>query len=161
MPVPQPDPTAVARMQKEVDAAHNRPNIVRRSMGVLKNGPDVSMSAHSGPPTMTPASETGDETLSFGGPSILGMIGGTGTGNTATVETVTPGTRSPTEQPALNTTDPVRSPSDGSASPLGTTGTSDPSAAKPVDSTTLAPPADKSQESTSKKKKGIHKIIPF
>jgi hypothetical protein len=76
MPVPQPDPTAVARMQKEVDAAHNRPNIVLRSMGVLKNGPDVSMSAHSGPPTMTPASETGDETLSFGGPSILGMMAG-------------------------------------------------------------------------------------
>jgi outer membrane protein assembly factor BamD len=161
MPVPQPDPTAVARMQKEVDAAHNRPNIVRRSMGVLKNGPDVSMSAHSGPPTMTPASETGDETLSFGGPSILGMIGGTGTGNTATVETVTPGTRFPTEQPALNTPNTALSPSDGSASPLGTTGTSDPSAAKPVDSTTPAPPADKSQESTSKKKKGIHKIIPF
>src|SRR6266436_5667045 len=106
-PVPQPDPTEVARVQKEQDAAHNRPNNLLRSMGVLKNGPDVSMSAHSGPPTMTPASETGDETLSFGGPSILGMIGGTGTGNTATVETVTPGTRSPTEQPAPNTTDPI------------------------------------------------------
>jgi outer membrane protein assembly factor BamD len=160
-PIPQPDPTAVARMQKEQDAAHNRPNIVLRSMGVLKNGPDVSMSAHSGPPTMTPASETGDETLSFGGPSTLGMIGGTGAGNTATVETVTPGTRSPTEQPAANTTDPIRSPSDGSASPPGTAGTSDPSAAQPANSTTPAAPADKSQESTSKKKKGIHKIIPF
>jgi len=32
-PVPQPDPTAVARMQKEQDAAHNRPNILLRSMG--------------------------------------------------------------------------------------------------------------------------------
>jgi hypothetical protein len=162
MPVPQPDPTAVARMQKEEDAAHNRPNIVRRSMGVLKNGPDVSMSAHSGPPTMTPASETGDETLSFGGPSTLGMIGGSGTGSTATVETVTPGTGSPTERPAANSADPAApSPSDSSANPPATTGPPDPSAAQPADSTTPATPADKSQESTSKKKKGLRKIIPF
>jgi len=41
VPVPQPDPTAVARMQKEEEAARNRPNFLRRSMGVLKNGPDV------------------------------------------------------------------------------------------------------------------------
>jgi outer membrane protein assembly factor BamD len=162
MPVPQPDPTAVARMQKEEEAAHNRPNIVRRSMGVLKNGPDVSMSAHSGPPTMTPASETGDETLSFGGPSTLGMIGGSGTGSTATVETVTPGTGSLAERPAANSADPAApSPSDRSANLPATAGTPDPSAAQPADSTTPAAPADKSQESTSKKKKGLRKIIPF
>jgi outer membrane protein assembly factor BamD len=161
VPVPQPDPIAVARMQKEEDAARNRPNVLRRSMGVLRNGPDVSMSAHSGAPTMTPASETGDETLSFGGPSTLGMTGGTGTGSTATVETVTPGTISPTELPAANSTDPAPSTSDNNANPPATTGTSDPSAAQPSSSTTAAAPADKSQESTSKKKKGIHKIIPF
>ncbi len=49
VPVPQPDPAAVARMQKEEEAARNRPGILRRSMGVLKTGPDVSMSAHGGP----------------------------------------------------------------------------------------------------------------
>src|ERR1700736_3059549 len=73
MPVPQPDPVAVARMQKDEEAARHRPSILRRSMGVLKTGPDVSMSAHGGAPTMTPASESGDETLSFGGPPTLGM----------------------------------------------------------------------------------------
>jgi outer membrane protein assembly factor BamD len=163
VPVPQPDPTAVARMQKEEEAARNRPNFLRRSMGVLKNGPDVSMSAHSGPPTMTPASETGDETLSFGGPPTLGMtgVGGTGTGSTATVETVTPGAGSRSQQPAATSTDPAPSPSDNNANPPATTGASDPSAAQPANSTTPAAPADKSQESTSKKKKGIHKIIPF
>jgi outer membrane protein assembly factor BamD len=163
MPVPQPDPNAVARMQKEDDAARNRPNILRRSMGVLKNGPDVSMSAHSGAPTMTPASETGDETLSFGGPPTLGMtgVGGTGAGSTATVETVTPGAGSLTELPAATSTDPAPSPSDGSANLPSSAGTSDPSAAQPADSSRPAAPADKSQESTSKKKKGIHKIIPF
>jgi outer membrane protein assembly factor BamD len=163
VPVPQPDPTAVARMQKEEEAARNRPNILRRSMGVLRNGPDVSMSAHGGPPTMTPASETGDETLSFGGPPTLGMtgVGGTGTGSTATVETVTPGAGSLTQQPAATSADPAPSPSDNNANPPATTGASDPSAAQPADSTRPAAPADKSQESTSKKKKGIHKIIPF
>jgi len=163
VPVPQPDPTAVARMQKEEEAARNRPNFLRRSMGVLKNGPDVSMSAHGGPPTMTPASETGDETLSFGGPPTLGMtgVGGTGTGSTATVETVTPGAGSLTQQPAATSADPAPSPSDNNANPPATTGTSDPSAGQPADSRTPAAPADRSQESTSKKKKGIHKIIPF
>ncbi len=152
VPVPQPDPTAVARMQKEEEAARNRPGIVRRSMGVLKTGPDVSMSAHSGAPTMTPASETGDETLSFGTPPTLGISGGAAAGNTATVETVTPGTGASLAQPAANSTD-ATSPADSVSG--------DPNAAQPASTTTAAPPADKSQESTTKKKKGIHKIIPF
>src|ERR1700730_18324146 len=116
MPVPQPDPVAVARMQKEEDA-RSRPNIFLRSMGFLKSGPDVSMSAHTGAPTMTPASETGDETLSFGGPSTLGMTGGSGTGSSATVETVTPGIGSLAAQPATNSTDPAPSTSDSNAKP--------------------------------------------
>ena len=161
VPVPQPDPTAVARMQKEEEAAHNRPGILRRSMGVLKSGPDVTASAHSGAPTMTPASETGDETLSFGGPPTLGMTGGVGAGSTATVETVTPGATSLTAQPATNSTDPAPSPSDNSATPSSSPGDAGPNAAQPASTTTPAKPADKSQESTSKKKKGIHKVIPF
>jgi outer membrane protein assembly factor BamD len=162
MPVPQPDPVAVARMQKE-EEARSRPNILLRSMGILKSGPDVSMSAHTGPPTMTPASETGDETLSFGGPSTLGMTGGSATGNSATVETVTPGTGSLAAQPTTNSTDPAPSTSDSNANPSGTGNAAgaDPSTTQPADTTTPAPPADKTQESTSKKKKGIHKIIPF
>ena len=155
MPVPQPDPVAVARMQKEQEAARNRPNILRRSMGVLKNGPDVSMSAHSGPPTMTPASETGDETLGFGGPPTLGMTGVGGVGNSAAVETVTPGSSSSlaAQPPATSGDATPSSSSDTTASPTDN--------ANSTNSTTPAPPADKSQESTSKKKKGIHKVLPF
>ena len=33
------------------------PDLIKRSMGVLKTGPDVSTAAHNGAPTMTPASE--------------------------------------------------------------------------------------------------------
>jgi len=163
MPVPQPDPVAVARMQKEQEAARNRPNIVRRSMTVLKSGPDVTMSAHSGPPTMTPASESGDETLIFGGPPTLGMTGVGGAGNSAAVETVTPGSSSSLEaQPASNSSDAApSSSSDTTANPTDSSSGSNTATAQTASSTTPAPPADKSQESTSKKKKGIHKVLPF
>jgi outer membrane protein assembly factor BamD len=158
VPVPQPDPNAVARMQKD-EEERNRPNILRRSMGVLKNGPDVSLSAHSGAPTMTPASETGDETLSVGPAPTLGIGAAAGPGNSATVETVTPGTAAPTtEQPADNSTQPGTASQDSSAA---TPSATDANASQPADTSTTAPPADKSQESTSKKKKGIHKILPF
>jgi outer membrane protein assembly factor BamD len=150
VPVPQADPSAVARMEKEQEAARERPSIVRRSMGILKNGPDITAASHSGAPTMTPASETGDETLSFGTPPTLGMGGGAGVGNTATVETVTPGSTPPPSQPA----------SDSSANPSAGSGTADPSSAQPAKDATTTQPADKSKESTSKKKKGIRKIIP-
>ena len=163
MPVPQPDPVAVARMQKEQEAARNRPNIVRRSMTVLKSGPDVTMSAHSGTPTMTPASESGDETLIFGGPPTLGMTGVGGAGNSAAVETVTPGSSSSLEaQPASNSSDAApSSSSDTTANPTDSSSGSNTATAQTASSTTPAPPADKSQESTSKKKKGIHKVLPF
>jgi len=164
VPVPQPDPVAMARMQKEQEAAHDRPNILRRSMTVLKSGPDVTMASHSGAPTMTPASETGDETLGFGPPPTLGMTGVGGAGNSTTVETVTPGSISSLDaQPPSNTsTDPASAPSsDPPASSTDNSGGSDVSAQQPASSTTPAPPADKSQESSSKKKKGIHKVLPF
>ena len=163
MPVPQPDPVAVARMQKEEEAARNRPNILRRSMGVLKTGPDVAMSAHSGAPTMTPASETGDETLGFGGPPTLGMTGVSGAANSAAVETVTPGSSSSlSARPAANSGDPASSsPSASATTPPDTTSGPDSGAAQPATSNTPAAPANKTQESTSKKKKGIHKVLPF
>ncbi|MCU1341945.1 MAG: hypothetical protein JWN92_1368 [Candidatus Acidoferrum typicum] len=161
-PIPQPDPVAVARIQKEQEAARNRPNILRRSMGVLKSGPDVTTSAHSGAPTMTPASETGDETLGFGGPPTLGMTGVGGAGNSAAVETVTPGSSSSLEaRPATSGDAAPSSSSDNSASPTDTTTGANSGSAQPANSATPAPPADKSQESTSKKKKGIHKVLPF
>jgi outer membrane protein assembly factor BamD len=177
-PVPQPDPVAMARMQKEQEAAHNRPNMVRRSMTVLKSGPDVTMASHSGAPTMTPASETGDETLGFGPPPTLGMTGAGATGNSTAVETVTPGSPSSlaAQPPANTSTDPAPASSSdstatttdnssgsnsGSDQPADNSSGSDASVQQPANSTTPAPPADKSQESSSKKKKGIHKVLPF
>lgn len=159
VPVPQPDPSAVARMEEERQAARERPGIMRRSLGILKTGPDVTTAAHSGAPTMTPASETGDETLTLGTPPALGMGGGAGPGNTATVETVTPGSTPPSVQPTAGETPP--SASESNANPPASSSTADPNSTQPAKDTTAAQPADKSQESTSKKKKGIHKLIPW
>ena len=168
VPVPPPDPAAVARMKKE--EAANRPGMIKRSMGILKTSPDVSTAARAGSPTMTPASESGDETLSFGSQPNLSL--GTGSvgssvGSSATVETVTPGSASSLSQPSIAQPDataagsnPAPATSD-TAQPADSSASSDPGSAQPANSTTPAAPADTSQESTSKKKKGLHKVIPF
>jgi outer membrane protein assembly factor BamD len=156
-PVPQADPTAVARMEKDREAARERPGILKRSMGVLRNGPDVTAAAHSGAPTLTPASESGDETLTFGAQPSLGLGGGPG--NNAAVETVTPGSAPPSSQPA--TKGSSSSTSDNNANPPANGDAASPDATQPAKDATAAQSADKKQESTSKKKKGIHKVLPF
>ncbi len=151
VPVPPPDPTAVARMQKEQSA--DREGRIKRTMTFLKTSPDVSTAARSGPPTMTPASESGDETIGFGlQPNT--NAGTTSTiGNSATVETVTPG--SPNALPDPPATTPATDAAPDAAAPAATDTTQPASAATP------APPANTSQESTSKKKGGLRKLIPF
>jgi outer membrane protein assembly factor BamD len=163
VPVPPPDPTAVARMQKEQSS--ERAGLIKRSMGVLKNGPDVSTAAHNGAPTMTPASESGDETIGFSLQPNAGAPTGSSIGSTATVETVTPGSPNslaPTDaSPAQKDAAPAATdpPSDSTQPAAGAPG--DSSTAQPATSATPAPPADASQESSSKKKGKLRKIIPF
>ena len=155
IPIPPPDPSALARMKKDQEeAANSRLGLIAKSTMFLKSRPDISSTAHAGDPTMTPASESGDEVLGFGpqvGPTVGG---GSSIGNTATVETVTPGSPNslPEQTPAPNTPD---------AAPDGTPASADPSAPSPAAGATAAAPTDKTQESTSKKKKGIHKVLPF
>jgi len=149
VPVPPADPTAVARMQKEQSA--DRPGMIKRSMSFLKTSPDVSAAARSGPPTMTPASESGDETIGFGLQPNANAATSSSIGNTAAVETVTPG--SPNALPDPPATDAAPASSDTTPAATDTP--------QPASSTTPAPPANTSQESTSKKKGGLRKIIPF
>jgi outer membrane protein assembly factor BamD len=149
VPIPQPDPSAVARMEKEQETERERPGFLRRTLGVFKTAPDVTAAAHTGTPILTPASESGDETLTFGTPPSLGVGGAAGTGNTATVETVTPGNTPPLAQPAAQVT------------PSADGNRANPNSAPAAKDTTPAQPADPRQESTSKKKKGLHKLIPF
>jgi outer membrane protein assembly factor BamD len=154
VPVPPADPTAVARMQKEQSA--DRPGRVKRTMTFLKTSPDVSTAAHNGAPTMTPASESGDETIGFGLQPNANVAPVSSIGSTATVETITPGSPNALPPPADSSpaTDAAPAPSD--ATPAATDAT------QPAGTTTTpAPPANTSQESTSKKKSGLRKLIPF
>jgi outer membrane protein assembly factor BamD len=161
VPVPQPDPAAVARMQKDQELA-NRPGMIKRSIAGLRSAPDISTASRAGAPTMTPASESGDETLSFEPQAPVGV---TGLGSNAAVETVTPGssgsTPAPSTEPGKDDSTAAPSTPDGNATTTGASGSSDSSATQPATSTTPAAPANTTQESTSKKKKGIHKVLPF
>jgi len=173
VPVPPPDPTALARMQKE--QSFNRPGLVKRSMTMLKNSPDVSTAAHNGAPTMTPASESGDETIGFGLQPNTPAATTSSVGSTATVETITPGSPNalPEPAPTAPATDAAPAATDSSqpasATAPASTDTTQPAAGNSTDSSgtqpastsTPAAPADNSQESTSKKKSGLRKIIPF
>ena len=158
VPVPPPDPTAVARMQKEQSA--DRPGRIKRTVTFLKTSPDVSTAARSGPPTMTPASETGDETIGFGLQPNANVAPTSSIGNTATVETVTPGSPNALPDPPAATpaTDAAPAAAD-TAQPAGASSSTDSSTTPST--ATPAPPADTSQESTSKKKSGLRKLIPF
>jgi outer membrane protein assembly factor BamD len=154
VPVPPPDPTAVARMQKEQSA--DREGRIKRTMTFLKTSPDVSTAARSGPPTMTPASESGDETIGFGLQPNANAATTSSVGNTATVETVTPGSPNALPDPPAATPAPDTVPAASDAAAPANTDTSQPASAA-----TPATPANTSQESSSKKKGGLRKLIPF
>ena len=169
VPVPPPDPTAVARMQKEQQA--DRPNRIQRTMTVLKTGPDVSTAARSGAPTMTPASESGDETIGFGLQPNANVATGSSVGSTAAVETITPGSpnalpappavATPASDTTPAATDTSGSGTDATQTPAASGASTDSTTTQPAATTTPAAPADNSQESSSKKKSGIRKLIPF
>ena len=170
VPVPPADPTAAARMQQEQNAP--RLGLIKRSMGILKNSPDFSAAARSGDPTMTPASESGDETIGFSlQPSVPAVSTGSSVGSSATVETITPGSPNALPAPAAapasttpaSTDSSAGSSSDASAgTSSGTTsGTSTTDSTATTPPATTAPPANSNQESTSKKKSGLRKLVPF
>jgi outer membrane protein assembly factor BamD len=99
VPVPQPDSEALARMQQEAQMPRRRPGLLGRSLGMLRTGPDVSMAARAGTPTMAPADDGSQDTLTPGIPLGTNRAGsspaGAGSGTGVSVETVTPGQRPP------------------------------------------------------------------
>src|SRR5438270_1352978 len=104
VPVPQPDPKAVAWMTAEQNTPRPRESFVKKPMALVRSGPHGEMiaAAKSGPPNLEPEADTTSATdiLSGGNRSQLG--GASGARNTAVVETVTPGGAAPaaTENPA-------------------------------------------------------------
>jgi outer membrane protein assembly factor BamD len=88
VPVPEPDPKALARMKKEAEIERQTPGFFGRTLGMLKSGPDVSMAARTGEPTMTPYSEDTGELPTLGIPARINTIGTT---SGVSAQTVTPG----------------------------------------------------------------------
>ena len=191
VPVPQPDPKAVAWMTAEQNAPRKREGLVRKPLALVRTGPHSEMiaSAKSGPPNLEPEADNTSATdiLSGGNRS---QIGGGGAANTAVVETVTPGSAAPAApatdgtQPAPDANAPAASdpnataaaaPADGAGSATAGGSGSEPPAK--ADSSSAAPqdanaekasssqnPDDKKdtkKESSSKKKKGLRKVVPW
>ena len=157
VPVPQPNPEAVARMQSEKERAKQKTPVSQKALGMFKSGPNVASAAHSGAPQMNaPGEEAGTESLNGGGTSdIVATSGGqSGSSGPPPVRTVTP-----QEAPAART---------GAADPNAPSDAAD--AQKQPTLPELLPnheiakkktDKDKADESSSKKKKGFWKIIPF
>jgi outer membrane protein assembly factor BamD len=186
IPVPQPDPKALAWMQAEASAPRPKPGVLSKPLALIHSGPDKErrVAATTGVPTMEPDVDTTSvaDVLSGGGKSQIGAGGaGSAAGNTAIVEIATPGT-------GANGGSTVESGDTGGTPPASTTGDNNTNAAPTENSPTAgndasapntdsnanpsnatdanAKPADNSttdpkKESTSKKKKGLKKVIPW
>jgi outer membrane protein assembly factor BamD len=180
-PVPQPDPQAVAWMTAEQNAPRQHESLIKKPLRLVKTGPEQELraAAITGKPTMTPEAESeagidvlkgGNQTRIVGpGSGIVAEVtpGGTG-GTTAGAENVTPATDGTEEKPAVPT-DPNAPPAtENSANGASATGTAGQStdAAKTDGSTAQAGVQNgttdtNTKESTSKKKKGLKKLIPW
>jgi len=160
-PVPQPDPEALARHQKERELGRDRPGLLRRSLGMFKSGPDVSPAARAGQPNLNPPGESPSATqVLTPGSGNYGVGATSGAGRSSVgVETVTPGapaTANPAVPPAID--------------PPATAKTeTKPLTKKEAEALKKQEEAKrkeeekrkKEKESSSKKKKGLRKIIPW
>jgi len=177
VPVPQADPKAMAWMTAEQNTPRQRDGLVKKPLALVRSGPHQEMvaSAKHGTPTLEPEADNTSATdiLTGGNRSQLG--GSSGPGNTAVVETVTPGGAAPTPTTATETAPaaegtPAATPADAAA-PAAGSGSEQP--AKADSSATGGSPeadanktdgsqtSDAKKESSSKKKKGLHKVVPW
>jgi outer membrane protein assembly factor BamD len=137
MPVPQPDPKALAWMTAEQNTPRPKENLVHKSKEMLHSGPDVHAAAAHGLPNLEPdSSEGGDLLAGAGNKPSLG--GGTASGTGAVVEVVKPGEAAPAgTPPSGGTSEDVNSTTGGDAN-SGSSGTAPAASdAKPAD--TAAP----------------------
>src|SRR5256885_17131479 len=166
-------------MQAEQNAVRPKPGMRSKPLSLVKTGPGKEMvvAARNGPPQMQPDTESAslNEVLTGGGGQarIAGAGGSSPAGNTAVIEVATPGSGaaggSTVEVPATDA-QPATTDSDPNAAAPSASADADPNApaaatapAADAAKTDAAQPAanDKGKESTSKKKKGIKKIIPW
>jgi outer membrane protein assembly factor BamD len=143
IPIPQPDPAALARAVEERKYPAKRPGIGGRVLlSTIKSSPDVSSAAHTGQPNLQPPAESTSavDILKPGSAApgaIAGGGSGVGTGNSVAVETVPVGSDN-TSAPANNGASTEAAPADNSAAPASDTNSSLPA---PINSDSSAAPA--------------------
>ena len=142
VPVPQPDPKAVAWMTAEQNAPRPRDSFVKKPLALVRTGPHGEMmaSAKSGTPTLEPEADNASATdiLSGGNRSQLGGAGGRAP-NTAVIETVTPGSPAPTPAETVPPADgkgpDASAPAEGQPSAGDASGASAPAASPVIEPT--------------------------
>ncbi len=193
VPVPQADPKAMEWMTAEQNTPRQRDGLVKKPLALIRSGPHQEMvaSAKHGTPTLEPEADNTSATdiLSGGNRSQLG--GSSGAGNTAVVETVTPGGAAPAASapaetapaattpapdaaaPAASTTAAPAADSSGNAAAAGSAAGSEQPAKSDASASGDSQSADanktndsqgsddKKKESSSKKKKGLKKMVPW
>jgi outer membrane protein assembly factor BamD len=101
VPVPQPDPAALARMQgAKLSAANDpRPTVMRRGFAAIKSSPDVTHAAKSGNPNLNPPSDidAGEVLKPTAAGSTIAAKAVGGSENSTAVETVPAGASAPSE----------------------------------------------------------------
>jgi outer membrane protein assembly factor BamD len=133
VPVPQPDPKAVAWMTAEQNAPRPKETIVHRSFSMLHSSPDVHMAAHNGAPNMEPESDTlsGSDILS-GGTKGASLAMSSGSGSNAVVAKIRPGDPTPEGTSASGgTTEDVNTTSSDGAATADPAATNAPAATDP------------------------------
>jgi outer membrane protein assembly factor BamD len=145
MPVPQPDPKALAWMTAEQNTPRPKETTIHRGKEMLHSGPDVHAAAAHGLPNLEPDTDTGGDLLAGAG-NKPSLGGGTSSGTGAVVEVVKPGESAPAGTPAAGASSEDVNSATGSDASSGTSATpaaaSDATpAAAPAATTTAAPAA--------------------
>jgi outer membrane protein assembly factor BamD len=159
--IPEPDPAALARMQAERRYDRVRPGILKRSLGILRSGPDVSMAAHYGQPNLTPPNNvvTAREVLS---PAVIeGAVGASAATGTVSLAGVSaPASAGTTDAPGASASPQRADPQKPAIQDQGQTSASATAEAKgtPAASDT---PSDEHSSGKKKKKKGFRRLIPW
>jgi outer membrane protein assembly factor BamD len=202
VPVPQPDPKAMAWMVAEQNAPRQHEGLIKRPLALVRTGPHAEFiaAARTGAPNLQPEADNTSaiDVLSGGNRSQLG--GGGSASTSAVVEVVTPGTggtSSSTSDGNTSGTEGTQPPAEGSAPPAaadpnpagaspaatpasdanagganGSTAAETSDAAAKTDAPastaqntdaakTDTADSSKQKESTSKKKKGLRKVVPW
>ncbi|HEV8385638.1 MAG TPA: outer membrane protein assembly factor BamD [Candidatus Acidoferrales bacterium] len=153
VPIPQPNPEALERIQKEKECGKEKPGLARRALGILKSGPDVTTAPCVGKPNLNPPSEAmAGESLIAG--ANAGMnVSGTATGGASGTVTVPTAPGSDTNaQPAAAGTQPA--PTETKPAPVLEKSKAELEKEKKEKE-------KKEKESSSKKKRGLRKLIPW